>query len=138
MIDEDREYRMKETDTYIRKVLMVDDEAINNKRLEFIMKDEPRYEMISVESGKEALRILEEQHIDLILLDVLMPEMDGLETLRRIREKYQIPVVLMTGDKTLESSAELTELGCDDYITKPVLPLLLKEVIHNLTERTKL
>ena len=73
----------------------------------------------------------------MILLDVKMPEMDGLETLRRIRKKYQTPVVLMTSDKTLDTSIEFEELGCDDYITKPFLPLLMKEVIHNMTERTK-
>lgn len=138
MIDEDKDYKMKETDSLKRRILTVDDEAMNNKRNALIMKDEPRYEMISAESGMEALRILEEQHIDLILLDVMMPEMDGLETLRRIREKYKIPVVLMTGDKTLEISTEFAELGCDDYITKPVLPLLIKEIIHNMTERTNL
>ena len=137
MIDEDKEYRMKESDCMHRRVLTVDDEPMNNKRIAYIMKDEPRYEMIAVESGIEALHILEEQNIDLILLDVMMPEMDGLETLRRIREKYDVPVVLMTGDKTLEASTEFAELGCDDYITKPVLPLLIKEIIHNMTERTK-
>lgn len=137
MIDEDKEYRMKESDSMHRRVLIVDDEPMNSKRIAFIMQDEPRYEILSAESGKEALGILEEQRMDLILLDVMMPEMDGLETLRRIREKYDTPVVLMTGDKTLEASVEFAELGCDDYITKPVLPLLIKEIIHNMTERVE-
>ncbi|MBP3610381.1 MAG: response regulator [Lachnospiraceae bacterium] len=137
MIDEDKEYRMKESDSMHRRVLIVDDEPMNSKRISFIMQDEPRYEILSAESGKEALGILEEQRMDLILLDVMMPEMDGLETLRRIREKYDTPVVLMTGDKTLEASVEFAELGCDDYITKPVLPLLIKEIIHNMTERVE-
>lgn len=138
MIDEDKEYRMKETDSLQRRILTVDDEEINNKRIALIMRDEPRYEMVSVTSGAEALALLNEQHIDLILLDVLMPEMDGLETLRRIRENFSTPVVLMTGDKTLEASTEFAELGCDDYFTKPAQPLLIKEIIHNMTERTNL
>ena len=138
MIDEDKDYKMKEADSLKRRVLTVDDEAMNNKRIALIMKDEPRYEMVAAESGKEAMELLAEQHFDLILLDVMMPEMDGLETLKRIREKYTTPVVLMTGDKTLEVSTEFAELGCDDYITKPVLPLLIKEIIHNMTERTNL
>ena len=137
MIDEDKEYQMKETATLIRKTLTVDDEPMNNKRIAISMKDEPRYEMIAVESGMEALRVLEEQQIDLILLDVMMPEMDGLETLRHIRKKYDVPVVLMTGDHTLEAATEFAELGCDDFITKPVLPLLIKEIIHNMTEGIK-
>ena len=138
MIDEDKDYQMKETDSLQRRVLTVDDEEMNNKRIALIMKDEPRYELVSATSGKEALELLKERRFDLILLDVMMPEMDGLETLRRIRENYQTPVVLMTGDKTLETSTEFAELDCDDYITKPVLPLLIKEVIHNMTERTSL
>jgi len=116
----------------------VDDEEINNKRIALIMKDEPRYEIISATSGAEALAILKEQHVDMILLDVLMPEMDGLETLSRIRESFNMPVVLMTGDRTLETSTTFAELGCDDYITKPAQPLLIKEIIHNMTEHTNL
>ncbi len=138
MIDEDKEYQMKEAESLQRRILTVDDEAMNNKRIALIMKDEPMYEIMAAESGKEALELLAEQHFDLILLDVMMPEMDGMETLKRIREKYTTPVVLMTGDKTLEASTEFAELGCDDYITKPVLPLLIKEIIHNMTERTSL
>jgi len=135
MIDEDKDYQMRETDSLHRRILAVDDEEMNNKRIAFIMKEEPRYEIVSATSGMEALELLKEQRFDLILLDVMMPEMDGLETLRRIRENFSTPVVLMTGDKTLNISEEL---GCDDYITKPVLPLLIKEIIHNMTERTSL
>ena len=72
------------------------------------------------------------------MLDYMMPEMDGLETLRRIREKFTTPVVLMTSDKTLDTSKEFAKLGCDDYVTKPFLPMILKEIIHNMTERTEI
>lgn len=136
MIDEDTEYNMKQIDSMQRRILTVDDEAMNNKIIAHIMKDEPMYEVISAGGGREALLMLEQQSFDLILLDVKMPEMDGLETLRCIREKSQTPVVLMTSDKTLGASAEFAELGCDDYITKPFLPILIKEVVHNMTERT--
>lgn len=135
MIDEDKDYKMKQADFQHRRILTVDDEAINNKIIAHIMSDEPAYELVSVCSGKEALDILERQSFNLILLDVKMPGMDGLETLRAIREKYDTPVVLMTGDKELETAAAFTELGCDDYITKPFLPLLIKEIVHNMTER---
>lgn len=136
MIDEDKNYTMKEAKSMQRKILTVDDESMNNKIIARIMRDEPMYEIVSVNSGKEAIEILKKQTFDLILLDVKMPEMDGMETLKLIREKYTTPVVLMTCDKTLDSSTEFAELGCDDYITKPFLPLLLKEVVHNMTERT--
>ena len=74
----------------------------------------------------------------MIFLDVMMPEMDGLETLRHIRKIYNTPVVLMSGNKTLEAAADFAELGCNDYISKPFLPLLIKEVVHNMTERTQI
>ena len=135
MIDEDRNYSMKQTASKQRKILTVDDEAMNHKIIAHIMRDEPRYEMYRAGGGREALEMLEQQSFDLILLDVKMPDMDGLETLREIRKKYRTPVVLMTSDKTLDTSREFGELGCDDYITKPFLPLLIKEVVHNMTER---
>ncbi len=138
MIDEDKEYRLKQEDTSQKYILTVDDEIINYKIIKHIMSDEPRYKVIGVGSGRDAIEILEKQTFDLILLDVKMPDMDGLETLRLIRQKYQTPVVLMTGDKTLDISEEFGEYGCDDYITKPFLPLLVKEVVHNMTERTQI
>lgn len=138
MISEDTSYGMKETDSLKRRVLTVDDEAMNNKIIAHIMKDEPRYEIVQAGSGKQALELLEQQSFDLILLDVRMPEMDGLETLKRIREKYRVPVVLMTSDRTLEAATEFAELGCDDFITKPVLPLLIKEIVHTMTERVSI
>lgn len=138
MIDEDKDYKMQQADDMHRKILTVDDEPINNKIIAFIMKDEPMYEIVSVESGSKALEALDKDSFDLIMLDVRMPEMDGLETLKHIREKTNTPVILMTGDKTLEASTEFAALGCDDFITKPFLPLLIKEVVHNMTERTNL
>lgn len=138
MIDEDKEYNMRQNDTMRRKILVVDDEMINRAIITRIMKDEPRYEIVSSESGSEALVLLDQQKFDLIMLDYMMPEMDGLETLRRIREKFTTPVVLMTSDKTLDTSKEFAKLGCDDYVTKPFLPMILKEIIHNMTERTEI
>ena len=88
--------------------------------------------------GLSGLETLQGQSFDLILLDVMMSEMDGLETLRHIRKIYRTPVVLMTANKTLDASVDFAELGCDDYITKPFLPILLKEVVYNMTERTRI
>lgn len=138
MMDEDKEYNMRQGEDVTRRVLTVDDEPMNNMILAHIMKDEPMYEMRSVCSGAEALKLLDNERFDLIMLDVNMPDMSGLETLQHIREKYDIPVVLMTADKNLDASSEFAALGCDDFITKPFLPLLIKEVVHNMTERTEI
>ena len=137
MIDEDTSYKMRQSEGMKKRILSVDDEPINNKIVARIMKDEPKYEIIAASSGAEALALLEEQEFDLILLDMMMPEMDGMETLKRIRQKSQIPVVIMTADKTLDTSVEFAKLGCDDYLTKPLQPLLLKEVVHNMTENER-
>ena len=133
IIDEDRDYKLKETNANVKTVLVVDDEAMNIKMVEIIMKNEPRRRIIGAQSGKEALEILEREEVNLILLDVTMPEMDGFETLERIREKYQIPVVFMTGDKNIETLERAAVYGVDDYLTKPFLPLALKEIIHAIS-----
>lgn len=138
LIDEDKEYKMKQAESMHRRLLTVDDEAMNNEIIAQIMKDEPMYEVLSVRSGKAALDILERENFDLILLDVKMPEMDGFETLQRIREKWQTPVVLMSDDKPLDTPDGFARFECDDYITKPFLPMLMKEIVHNMTERTNI
>lgn len=132
MIDEDTEYNMKETDSLEKTILVVDDELMNIKMTEYIMKDEPMCKLISATSGAQALKMLDEISVDLILLDVLMPDMDGFETLELIREKYEIPVVFMTGDKNFETIQKANNSGVDDYVTKPFLPQALKEVIHSM------
>ena len=132
MIDEDKSYHLKETDSHQKKILVVDDEPMNAKMIEYIMKDEPMNEIISVNSGAQALEVLAEQDIDVILLDLIMPEMDGFETLGHIREKYNVPVVFMTGDKNLDTLEKAAEQGVEDYLTKPFLPLALKEIVHSI------
>ena len=132
MIDEDRSYSLKESKYVMKRVLVIDDEPMNVKMVKHIMKDEPKYEITGANSGAEALKILEQQEINIILLDVVMPEMDGFETLSRIKEKHNIPVVFMTGDKNIETINKATEYGVEDYVTKPFLPLALKEILRSI------
>ncbi len=138
MVEEDKEYVMQQNDSMQRSILVVDDEPMNHKLVTHIMKDEPMYEIVSAGGGKEALELLEKRSFDLILLDVKMPGMDGLEALRLIREKYSTPVALMTSDRSFDMAMEFAALGYEDYITKPFLPLLMKEIVHNMTERTNI
>ena len=119
------------------KILVADDEALLVKGIRFNLQSDG-YEVVTGSNGVEAVQLAADPDVNLVILDVMMPEMDGLETLRRIRELYQTPVVLMTGDKTLDVSTGFSALGCDDYITKPLLPLLIREVVHNMTERTSI
>lgn len=132
MIDDDKEYGMKESELIEKTILVVDDEPMNIKMTEFIMKDDPLYKIIGVQSGKEAIELIDKITVDLILLDVNMPEMDGFETLEHIREKHSIPIVFMTGDRNLETIQRATALGVEDYINKPFMPLAIKEIIHSI------
>lgn len=138
MIDEDKEYRMRESDSLHRRILTVDNEAQNNFEIARIMQDEPRYEVVFASGAKDALELLSQKVFDLILLDAVLPGENVTEAVAQIKENYNTPVVLMIGDKSSEEFAGFTALGCEDYMTKPVQPLLLKETIHNLTERTNL
>ncbi|MGN0155318.1 MAG: HD domain-containing phosphohydrolase [Lachnospiraceae bacterium] len=132
IIDEDTEYRLRQNDFHKRTILVVDDEIMIRKIVEHVMKEEPMYRVISCADGREALNILEKQPVQLVLLDIEMPEMDGFETLKCIREKYKIPVVFMTGDRNRETLQRAEEMGVDDYLTKPFLPLQLREIVHSV------
>ena len=136
MIDEDKDYLLKQAESVQRTILTVDSEAANGQAVADIMGEEPMYDVISVESGAKALEILDRKSVDIILLDFKTLKADGFKALGAIREMYQGPIVLMTDDNTLDVSTVLSEYGCDDYITKPLLPILVKEIIYNMTERT--
>lgn len=70
--------------------------------------------------GKTALDIVREQELDVVVLDVLMPGMDGIETLQKIKKiKEDLPVIMLTGHGTVESAAEGMKLGANDYLLKP-------------------
>lgn len=132
IIDDDTQYRLKQNDIHHRRILVVDDDCMTQKIIEHIMEEEPMNQIICCSNGKEALEILEKQPIQLVLLDLQMPEMDGFETLHYIREEYRIPVVVMTGDKERENIQHAEDLGADDYMTKPFLSLQLKESDHSV------
>ncbi len=107
----------------IPKVLFVDDTEDNLDLLEFALKKKP-ITMFRASSGKECLIVAEEQHPDMIVLDIQMPEMDGFETLRRLRanpETATIPVIFLTAIKRdPQSIAEGILLGAEEYLTKPI------------------
>ncbi len=114
-----------------KKILLVDDEPINHKIVQFLMKAETEYEILGADGGRQALEILKEQKVDLVLLDIEMPDMNGKEVFSKIRECYEIPVAFVTaGEKADEEEEEL--LKADGYLTKPFLPEELKGLIGRL------
>ena len=132
MIDEDTNYDMCQSDKNSKNILVVDDEIMNIKMVEFILKDVPDFHVTGVETKEETFSVLETKEIHLILLDLKMPDIDGFELYQMIREKYSIPVVLMTADKSIETIQRINELGIDDYLTKPLHAFVVKETIHGI------
>ncbi|MCM1183636.1 MAG: response regulator [Roseburia sp.] len=130
MVDEDVEYRMRQSEEIQKTILVVDDEVMNIRLVMSIFKEEPVYKLISAKSGEKALEILQSRPVDLVLLDIEMPGLDGFETLVRIKERYDIPVVFMTATKQLAAINRARELGVEDYITKPFMPQILLETVH--------
>jgi two-component system nitrogen regulation response regulator NtrX len=103
-----------------RRVLVVDDEQSILHTLEGILGDEG-WEVALAGSGEAALQSIEAEDPDLLLLDVWLPGMDGIETLERVKGRYpELPVVLMSGHGTIETAVRATKLGAHDFIEKPL------------------
>ncbi|MCH7760925.1 response regulator, partial [candidate division TA06 bacterium] len=119
------------------KVLIVDDDRGIREGLLASLQD--NYEVELVEDGEKALKTLGETEVDLLLLDVRLPGMDGLEVLKRVREeKPQQSVVMMTGYATVEAAVEAMKLGAYDYLKKPLGFQEVKQVLDRALERKTL
>ena len=134
MIDSDSNYEMRQMDEVFKDILVIDDEPMNIELVKFILKEEP-VNIYSVDSGEEGLKFLKEKSVDLVLLDIAMPDMNGFEVYKKLREISDAHVVFMTSDKNLDSLTKSTEIGIDDYITKPFLPLVLIETVYGIVNQ---
>lgn len=119
----------------IPKILIVDDESINTRLLEMTLSDD--YKTVVANNGLDAIRLVQEQKPDLVLLDVMMPGLDGFKACQIIKsdpESATIPIIFVTAlDKQSEESQGLS-LGAVDYITKPINPDLVKLRVKNHIE----
>ena len=103
-----------------KTILIVDDEESICQSLAGILRDEG-YDTIAAGSGEEALKLIEEEMPNLVLLDIWLPGMDGIEVLKIIRSEYpQIRVIMMSGHGTIETAVKATKLGAYDFIEKPI------------------
>lgn len=132
MIDEDSEYQMKQEDETTKKILIVDDDPMTLDLVEFILQDEPKYIVYKALSGEKALHILSETSVDLVLLDIQMPGMDGFEACEEIRKTSDTPIVFMTADKNFNTIDKADKMGIKDYVVKPIMSLALLEVIRSI------
>lgn len=103
----------------MKKILIVEDDATIVLGLESALQDE-HYETLTAHSGPEGLRLAREHHPDLLILDLMLPGMSGLEICKRLRdEKIMTPVIMLTAKTDEEDKVLGLELGADDYVTKP-------------------
>ncbi len=106
------------------KILIADDEREIADLVELYLKNE-NFQVLKCYDGAQALEIVEKEQLELAVLDIMLPGVNGLEICRRIREKYNYPIIMLTAkDGEMDKINGLT-MGADDYITKPFLPLEL-------------
>ncbi len=117
------------------KILVVDDEELLVKGIRFNLQNEG-YEVITGSNGLEAVQLAQSQAPDLIILDVMMPEMDGLSACSSIRSFSDVPIILLTAKVDDMDKLMGFDNGADDYITKPFNILELKARIRALLRRT--
>lgn len=116
-----------------RRVLVVDDDELTLDVLDTVL-DLEEFDVLTAADGERALTVVRDEHPDVVLLDVMMPGMDGLDVCRRIKgdpKTADIPVVLLTALDQDEDRRAGEEAGCDAYLTKPFSPL---ELIDRLSE----
>lgn len=108
----------------MEKVLVCDDDKAILDSIEIYLKLEG-YEVLKAEDGVQALKIIEENEIHCLVLDIMMPKLDGLQTTLKIREKHNFPIIMLSAKS--EDTDKITGLGfgADDYVTKPFNPLEL-------------
>lgn len=118
------------------KILVVDDEARMHKLVkDFLSKS--GYDVIEAEDGSQALDLFfKQKDIALIILDVMMPKMDGWETCREIRQYSQVPIIMLTARSDEKDELQGFQLGVDEYISKPFSPKILVARVEVILRRT--
>src|SRR5665647_2727252 len=119
-------------------ILIVDDEEIVIRSCRRIFSDSV-YVVDSAQSGFEALKKVDETGYDIILLDVMMPKMDGLEVLQHVKVRHPgVDVIMMTGLSEIQTAVKAMKLGAFDYLSKPFDPDELTRVVERALERRQL
>lgn len=117
------------------RLLLVDDDIPLTKNMSWLLSRRG-YEVSAVNDGESALRIIEEQEFDVVILDQKMPGIDGIATLRELKKKRpNLEVIILTGASSIDSAVKGFELGACDYTTKPMQLSDLEEKIRQAFER---
>ena len=102
----------------LARILLVDDEQSVQTLLSYPLRKDG-YEVVSAPDGQEALQRFAEQRFDLVVLDLMLPKLDGIEVCRRLRSRSQVPIMMLTAKGDEIDKVVGLEMGADDYITKP-------------------
>lgn len=118
----------------VNKILVVDDEKEIRNLIEIYLKNEG-YEVIKARDGEEALEILEKEDIHLIILDIMMPKIDGIEVAKKVRDNKAIPIIMLSAKSEDYDKIKGLNTGADDYMTKPFNPLELIARVNSQIRR---
>ena len=118
-------------------LLVEDDPKIREAIIDYFSEKAPEYTMDIAKSGLEGLNKIEENNYDLILLDVMLPQMSGFDLIVKIRKSMDVPVIFMTARTSEEDRLYGYELGCDDYVCKPFSIAELLAKVNALIKRSK-
>ncbi|WP_127498992.1 response regulator transcription factor [Paenibacillus glycanilyticus] len=119
-----------------RSILLVEDDTLMREFITDYFKKE-QWDVHEAENGRVALELFERVSVDLVVLDIMMPEMDGWSVCRRIREKSDVPIIMITARAEDEDQLMGFELGADEYVTKPLSPRVLVARANALMKRTE-
>lgn len=115
--------------------ILVADDDFEIAELAGIYLEKEGFNVFKAHNGLECLHIMEQEDIDLVILDIMMPGVDGIETCKRIREKYNIPIIMLSAKSQGQDIIEGLDTGADDYITKPFNPLELVARVNSQLRR---
>jgi DNA-binding response OmpR family regulator len=119
----------------MQTILVVDDDPAQVKVIEMTLRN-ANYQPITATNGADGLKTFSLQQPDLVVLDVMMPDMDGWETCYRIRQISTVPIIFLTGRQTIDDKVSGLKLGADDYLVKPFLPDELLARVETVLRRT--
>lgn len=125
----------------VPRLLIVDDNDDNRFTLSLLLEVEGFTDITMAGDGEEALAVMEAEHFDLVLLDLMMPRLNGYQVLETLKAQGRIgdpPVIMITALDDVESAARCIELGAEDYLPKPFDPVLLKARLHGSLEKKAL
>ena len=120
-----------------KRILIVDDEPRYLRLLEANLRTEG-YEVVTAQDGLQALEVFSSQPIDLVLLDVMMPRLDGFGTTQRIREFSNVPIIILTAKAEEQDRVRGLDLGADDYMVKPFSATELLARVRAVLRRTQI